>query len=109
MRRYRTRVLAVSAAIISLSLTLAGSGLAAPLSYELPEDTTQLKPGPQPGFEAAQNNCASCHSVDYITTQPPGKGEAFWEGEVQKMIKVYHAPVEEADAKAIAEYLVKTY
>ena len=41
--------------------------------------------------------------------QPPGKGQAFWDAEVQKMIKVYHAPVDEADAKAIADYLAKTY
>ena len=29
--------------------------------------------------------------------------------EVQKMIKVYKAPIDEKDAKAIAEYLSQTY
>ena len=41
--------------------------------------------------------------------QPPGKGKAFWESEVTKMIKVYHAPIDEADGKAIAAYLTDTY
>jgi hypothetical protein len=36
-------------------------------------------------------------------------GKAFWEAEVTKMIKVYHAPISDADAKAIADYLAKTY
>ena len=51
----------------------------------------------------------SCHSVDYINTQPPRRGKEFWEAEVKKMIKSYHAPISEADAKAIADYLAKTY
>jgi hypothetical protein len=51
----------------------------------------------------------SCHSVDYINTQPPGRGSEFWEAEVKKMIKSYHAPISEADAKTITDYLAKTY
>ncbi len=41
--------------------------------------------------------------------QPPGKGAAFWESEVTKMVKVYHAPIDEGQAKAIAAYLTDTY
>ncbi len=66
-------------------------------------------PAHRPGFEAAQGNCMVCHSVDYIAMQPPRKGAGFWESEVTKMVKVYHAPVGEADAKAIAAYLAATY
>ncbi|WP_018964158.1 hypothetical protein [Ancylobacter sp. FA202] len=94
---------------LSLALALTGAAGATPLSYELPDETAELRPGPQPGFEAAQDNCMVCHSVDYINTQPPGKGAAFWQSEVQKMVHVYHAPVSEEDAKAIADYLAKTY
>jgi len=82
---------------------------AKPLTYSLPDDTTELKPGREPGYEAAQNNCLACHSADYPNTQPPHRGAAFWSGEVGKMVKLYHAPIGEADAKAIAEYLAKTY
>jgi sulfite dehydrogenase (cytochrome) subunit B len=41
--------------------------------------------------------------------QPPKKGPAFWEAEVTKMIKVYRAPIEAEQAKAIAAYLGATY
>jgi mono/diheme cytochrome c family protein len=90
-----------------------GAAHAAPRAYEMPEPTAQLR-SPKAGthaegFEAAQANCMVCHSVDYIAMQPPRKGEAFWTAEVTKMIKVYHAPVEEAQAKAIAAYLADAY
>jgi sulfite dehydrogenase (cytochrome) subunit B len=89
-------------------LALGGSlALAEPKAYELPDETATFKAGP--GVEFAENNCTACHSADYINFQPPKKGAAFWEAEVQKMIKAYHAPIEEADAKAIADYLAKTY
>lgn len=88
-------------------LGVADDARAKPVTYDLPEETAVLKPGP--GVEAARGNCASCHSADYIAMQPPKKGKAFWEAEVTKMIKVYGAPIEEADAKAIADYLAQTY
>jgi mono/diheme cytochrome c family protein len=96
--------------IISLALAAAlaatGAALAKPLTYVLPDNTSALRPGP--GLKA-QDNCASCHSADYINFQPPNKGPAFWDAEVQKMIKVYRAPINENDAKSIADYLAKTY
>ncbi len=90
--------------VILVLLTQASD--AKPLTYVLPEETATLRPGP--GMETA-GVCMSCHSVDYINTQPPRRGKEFWEGEVKKMIKSYHAPVSEEDAKAIADYLAKTY
>jgi hypothetical protein len=39
--------------------------------------------------------------VDYIAMQPPGKGAAFWESEVTKMVKVYHAPINEATRRSL--------
>jgi mono/diheme cytochrome c family protein len=80
---------------------------AEPVTYDLPEEVAALKPGP--GIEAAQSNCVACHSADYIAMQPPKKGKAFWEAEVTKMIKTYGAPINEADAKVIADYLAQTY
>jgi sulfite dehydrogenase (cytochrome) subunit B len=88
-------------------IPLAQASDAKPLTYVLPEETATPRPGPD--MEVAQNNCMSCHSVDYINTQPPRRGAEFWEAEVKKMIKSYHAPISEADAKAIADYLAKTY
>jgi len=92
-----------------LAAGVASSGLATakPPLYQLPEETATFRSGP--GVELAQDNCAACHSVDYIAYQPPKKGRAFWEAEVQKMIKVYGAPIGEADAKSITDYLAETY
>ena len=94
-------------AVFAAVLTLTSVSVAEPLTYALPEETATLRPGP--GMEAAQNNCLTCHSFDFISTQPPGRGKAFWEAEVTKMIKSYHAPITEEDAKTIADYLAKTY
>ncbi|MFG5119604.1 cytochrome c [Methylorubrum sp. SB2] len=107
-----TRITLALAAALALALAT-GAALAAPKSYEVPEPTATLR-APKAGthaegFEAAQTNCLVCHSVDYIAMQPPGKGVAFWESEVTKMVKVYHAPIDEAQTKAIAAYLAETY
>jgi cytochrome c553 len=95
-----------SIAITLLISLVASSALAAPMVYQLPPATAELKPGP--GAERAAV-CLTCHSADYVSTQPPGKGKAFWQGEVQKMIKVYKAPIGEDDAGTIANYLAATY
>lgn len=96
-----------------IALLAAGGATAAPRSYALPEETAQLRPANnhegQAGLAAAQGACLACHSADYIAMQPPRKGKAFWEAEVTKMIKVYGAPIDEADGKAIAAYLAETY
>ena len=102
------RVFHFFAAIAFLAASLFSAAVAAtPQSYELPEETAALRPGPR--LDVAQNYCAACHSVDYITTQPPGRGEPFWKAEVGKMIHSYGAPIGEEDAQAIVEYLSKTY
>ncbi|WP_342165434.1 cytochrome c [Methylobacterium sp. SD21] len=98
----------------ALGLTLsATAAFAAAETYALPEPTAQLKAPPDPsyatGFAAAQGNCTTCHAPDYLAMQPPKKGQAFWEAEVTKMVKVYRASIEDADAKAIAAYLSATY
>jgi mono/diheme cytochrome c family protein len=92
---------------LSAALAAASSALAKPLTYVLPNETAAFRPGP--GVNVAQYKCASCHSADYINSQPPNKGSAFWEAEVQKMIKAYHAQIDENEAKSIADYLSKTY
>jgi mono/diheme cytochrome c family protein len=85
------------------------SAYAAPISYTLPEETGAFKPGPN--LEVVQNNCTACHSADYIKTQPRGEKfkKDFWQAEVTKMIKVYGAPIDEADVGKIVDYLVATY
>lgn len=82
---------------------------AKPVSYKLPSETATFKPGPN--LEVVQNNCTSCHSADYIHTQPRGAKfkEDFWRAEVTKMIKVYGAPIDEGDIGKIVEYLTQAH
>ena len=94
------------ASLVSLAC-LSGPASADPMTFQLPEETAVFKPGP--GVEIATAHCGACHSVDYISTQPPNRGKAFWEAEVQKMMKVFKAKISPSDAAAIADYLAATY
>jgi sulfite dehydrogenase (cytochrome) subunit B len=98
--------LLAASAIACLGL---GSVAAAPVNYKLPEEPAALKPGPN--LEVVKNNCTACHSVDYIQTQPRGPKfkKDFWQAEVTKMIKVYGAPIDDADIPKIVDYLAATY
>jgi hypothetical protein len=87
-------------------IAVASSAMAEPMVYQLPPETAELKPGP--GVETAIV-CTACHSADYISTQPSGRGKAFWQAEVQKMVKAYKAPIGEDDAAVIANYLAAAY
>lgn len=100
------KLLPCLAAIAMLSI---GATMAAPVNYTLPEETAAFKPGPN--LDVVQNNCTACHSADYIKTQPQGEKfkKDFWQAEVTKMIKVYGAPIDQADVGKIVEYLSATY
>ena len=97
--------------LLAVSLGLAawvGSALAAPVNYKTPDEVAAFKPGP--GLEIVKGNCSACHSADYIKTQPPMKDrKGFWQAEVTKMIKVYGAPIDDADVSKIVDYLAATY
>ena len=82
---------------------------AAPVAYTVPDETAAFKPGAN--LEVVQNNCTACHSADYIQTQPRGEKfkKDFWAAEVTKMIKVYGAPIEDADVGKIVDYLSTNY
>ena len=102
----RKLVRAFAPAVASLLLSTSVA-VAEPRNYTLPQENATFRPSP--GVEAAQNNCLSCHSADYVSTQSPRLGAKFWEAEVSKMIKAYHAPISEADVKVIVEYLSQNY
>jgi sulfite dehydrogenase (cytochrome) subunit B len=99
------------AALIAGAGLIAGSASpsAAPVSYTLPDDPSSFKPGAN--VEVVKNNCLACHSADYVQTQPRGPKFAkdFWQAEVTKMIKVYGAPIDEADIGKIVDYLTANY
>ncbi len=62
-----------------------------------------------PGLEQVEGNCGACHSLDYIQMNSPFPNAALWDAEVTKMIKVFGAPIADADAAAIKDYLKKNY
>jgi sulfite dehydrogenase (cytochrome) subunit B len=62
-----------------------------------------------PGREVVQNNCATCHSLDYPRINSPFMDRKTWETEVNKMISAFGAPITPEDAKVIVEYLAVNY
>jgi mono/diheme cytochrome c family protein len=86
---------------IALAATLfAGSAYAE-------EQVIKLKQAP--GLDKVENNCAACHSLAYIPMNSVYLNAAGWDAEVTKMIKGFGAPIDDADAAAIADYLKKNY
>ena len=71
------------------------------------EQEIKLKAGP--GLDKVEGNCAACHTLAYIPMNSPFLNAAGWTAEVTKMIRAYGAPIGDADAKAIADYLAKNY
>ena len=69
---------------------------------EFPDSSAQFPAGPH--ADAINNNCLGCHSVEMVLDQPP-MTRAKWQAEVDKMRGSYKAPVNDADAKAVVDYL----
>jgi mono/diheme cytochrome c family protein len=71
------------------------------------ESAVQLKQAP--GLDKVQSNCGGCHSLDYVPMNSPFLNAAGWDAEVAKMINAFGAPIDQADAKTIADYLKSNY
>ena len=71
------------------------------------ERRLDLKDGP--GRAQVEANCGSCHSLDYVLMNSPFLDRNGWDGSVNKMIKVFGAPINADDAKAIVDYLNTNY
>jgi mono/diheme cytochrome c family protein len=84
---------------------LLAAAIAAPVAAD--EKPVQLKKAP--GLDQVEANCNSCHSLDYILMNSPFPTAAMWDATITKMIKSLHAPIDEGDAKVIADYLKKNY
>lgn len=77
---------------------------AAALAGEMP---VELKPGA--GLEAVRQNCGLCHSLDYVRMNAPFLSADGWKAEVGKMRAAYGAPLGDADAAVIQQYLADNY
>ena len=83
------------------------SQVAFALTITLPEETAEYRVGS--GVDLARSYCMGCHSADYVLTQPPGMLRSFWEAEVNKMKKVFGAPLPDDQVTPLVDYLVRTY
>lgn len=101
------RALALCAGLAGLAMSVAASGQKL-VTFETPEETVPAALADAAG-EPVVAACSTCHSLEYITTQPRGKGAQFWRDAVAKMVNVYKAPIEQADADAVAEVLAKRF
>ena len=90
----RTYVFALIAALIAL-----------PAAAE--EPTIMLKKAD--GVDKVEANCQACHSLAYIPMNAPFLNAAGWNAEVTKMLKAFGAPIDDADAKVIVNYLTRNY
>ena len=71
------------------------------------EESIQLQEGP--GRDLVVARCSVCHSVDYVAMNGPVLDRAGWQKSVRKMIDQFHAPIADADADRIIEYLATHY
>ncbi len=82
------------------------SATAATVKILLPPETGSFKPGPN--SELANGQCLVCHSVDYVTMQPP-MPKTFWAASVKKMREKYGAQLPEEQVPRLVDYLAKNY
>jgi cytochrome c len=90
-------------------LCLAATANAAPVTIQLPPDTSTLRTSDLPGYAVARQKCGICHSANYISFQPPNMNQAAWTTEMQKMQQNYGAPITDDEVKLIGAYLAVAY
>ena len=86
----------------------AGTVSAQSIGYQLPAPQTPPELS-DAGAQVVVSNCSACHSLDYIVTQPRGKGEQFWRDAVTKMVNVYGAPIEPEAAQEVGTVLAARF
>lgn len=106
MKTYLILLFLAAAFAFPARTTGAAEGSGRVHSITLPEVTVKLKPGP--GRDKVETYCSICHSTDYITMQPPFP-EKQWAEIVNKMVKVFGAPIPADVAKEIITYLGSAY
>ena len=70
-------------------------------------EMTELKAGP--GRDLTAGSCMACHSLEYIPANAPAMNRAAWQKTVQKMRERFGAPISDAQAKQILDYLDANY
>ncbi len=102
-RRWRASYIAIAAGFAG-AVVLAQQ----PKPQEMPPETATYRPSDLPGYALVQRNCLTCHSAQYVSTQPR-LPRSYWDATVRKMKKPFGALFPDEDIPAMVEYLSKTY
>ena len=79
-------------ALLSVVWAAAGVGGATARQQSMPPETAAYQPSALPGYEIVRRSCLTCHSAQYVSTQPPGSTRTYWDATVKKMKKPFGAP-----------------
>jgi cytochrome c len=105
MKREMQKVLAATVFLLAVIAT-ASRLCAGVVTITLPPDTAAFKVAP--GSSLVSGQCITCHSAQYVSTQPPLSYKT-WLGEVTKMQQKYGAPIPTNSIPEIAYYLAVNY
>jgi sulfite dehydrogenase len=75
---------------------------------EMAAETATYQKSDLPGYALVQRNCLTCHSAEYVSTQPR-LPRTYWEATVKKMKTPFGAMFPDEDIPAMVDYLSKTY
>ena len=89
------------------ALTAALLGLAARTPAAPPEQLTHLTDAP--GHDLTVGRCIICHSLEYIPANAPAMNRGAWQKTIQKMRERFGAPITDAEAQQILDYLAANY
>ena len=92
----------------ALALTLASTG-AGTAQNTTPRETATFQKSDLPGYELVVKNCQTCHSPEYVVTQPPASTRTYWDATIKKMKNPFGAFFPDEDIAPMVDYLVKTY
>jgi hypothetical protein len=102
------RTLTLSLALCSLLSAALTIGTGAQ-GKSMPPETAKYRASDLPGYTLVLRNCLTCHSAQYVSTQPPTSSRNYWEATVRKMQKPFGAEFPVEDIPAMVDYLAKEY
>jgi cytochrome c551/c552 len=92
--------------IVFATLIFISCGGLSALEIKLPPETAVFKQ--DVGAELANGQCLVCHSIEYVSTQPP-MARAAWKASVQKMQQKYGAAIPDDQVEPLVDYLTRNY
>lgn len=78
-------------------------------TMDLPFEKLAYRKSDLPGYQLTLQQCSACHSPEYVIYQPTSSTRAYWQATVDKMVKVFGAPLPADQVAPIVDYLSRTY